>query len=126
MMGRGATRATTGVQRNMAGVSRRVSEQGNGGRRRQAVTLEMRLGLVHASLGSLTKERGFCPLAHSGLWALLAPATVPALGPTGACGAGWKLPFAARERAEAFGRRPGPIADVTLGVRVSTRTLRSE
>lgn len=90
------------------------------------MTLEIRLGLVHTSLGSLTKERGFCPLAHSGLWTLLAPATVPALGHTGACGAGWKLPFAAKERAEAFGRRPGLIANVTLGMHVSTRTLSSE
>lgn len=53
-------------------------------------------------------------------------ASVPALGAHRTCRAEWKLPPAARDRAEEFGDRPGLTASVTLGIHVSTHTLSSE
>lgn len=85
--------------------------------------------MVSDHLGSLAKEHGFYLVGrrrHSGLRTRWAPAAVPALGPTGARGVGWKLPPAARDRAEEFGHGPGLIANVTPGMHLSTRTLSSE
>lgn len=53
-------------------------------------------------------------------------AAVPALGAHRTRGTEWKLPPAAKDRAEEFGDRPGLTASVTLGIHVSTHILSSE
>lgn len=90
--------------------------------------LEREAGAVSRERGSPIKEKGPNPVghaAHSELWACLAAALssqwllLPRSMNTehaGACGAGWKLPPAARDR-------PRQIASVA---RLSTRTLNSE